>query len=276
MLNLLKTDLKRIFKDKLFLIVCLIGVGLSIFTTGLFAGMEGLIEETLENEIFVFSFDSKSLTFNAFSPLNDFGLILPIFIAIIIYKDFSYGTIRNKIISGNSRMNIYLSILLSTIITISICILGYSLLTFGFSSIFFDYSQVISFGEDFLYFISSLFFAVLCYTFIAVLISFACIIFNNVGIAIVAYFGVAFICTILFSIIGVGINALSSEAGNEVVVSILETINYLNVFNLLGSVIGKGTVYELKEVLFIILSVIFYNSLIISLGIVLFNKKDLK
>ena len=51
MLNLLKTDLKRIFKDKLFLIVCLIGVGLSIFTTGLFAGMEGLIEETLENEI---------------------------------------------------------------------------------------------------------------------------------------------------------------------------------------------------------------------------------
>ena len=103
MINLIKTDTKRILKDKLFLVVCIIALCLSVFMPllykAMFSGME-VVEEDMFAEMFMIS--GKSLFFDSFSAGNNMGLIAPVFIAIIICKDFSQGTIRNKIICGKS------------------------------------------------------------------------------------------------------------------------------------------------------------------------------
>ena len=86
MLNLLKTDLKRVFKDKLFLILCIIAAAFAIFNPlvyKLLFAMVGMVEE-LDMAI-----DAKTLCFTSFSPGNNLGLIMPIFAALVLCKDFS-------------------------------------------------------------------------------------------------------------------------------------------------------------------------------------------
>ena len=101
MKELLKTDLRRMLKDKLFLVAIFIGLGLALFTPLIYKVLVLVLEEAAEMEdIFGMLFTAKGILGTSFAPLNNFGLILPVFLAIIIYKDFSYGTIRNKIISG--------------------------------------------------------------------------------------------------------------------------------------------------------------------------------
>ena len=122
MINLLKVDLKRILKDKLLVIVCIIALVMSLFTPLL---LKGLLVLGLDME-WISSKEGVALGFfsNAFSASSNIGLILPIFIAIIINKDFTYGTIRNKIICGNKRSTIFLSMFISSaIITVAIMII---------------------------------------------------------------------------------------------------------------------------------------------------------
>ena len=85
MLRLIKTDLKRIIKDKLFLITLIIAV--------VFALMNPLIYKLLtvalgfEGEdmgMLGILISSKQLLFSSFSLSNNFGLMLPVFISIII------------------------------------------------------------------------------------------------------------------------------------------------------------------------------------------------
>ena len=52
------------------------------------------MEDMPELDMLGISFTAKSIFFGAFSPNNNFGLMLPVFISIIIFKDFSYGCYR--------------------------------------------------------------------------------------------------------------------------------------------------------------------------------------
>ena len=141
MLNLLKADLKRAVKDKLFFVLLIIA-GVFALTTPLInralfllidiEGEEGI--EMLGLEI-----NAKTIFFSSFSPSNNFGLILPIMVAIILCKDFSQGTMRNKIICGNSRASIYFSLLATCIILMCAFILAQAVVTLLVSLLFFDY-----------------------------------------------------------------------------------------------------------------------------------------
>lgn len=277
MKELLKTDLRRMLKDKLFLVAIFIGLGLALFTPLIYKVLVLVLEEAAEMEdIFGMLFTAKGILGTSFAPLNNFGLILPVFLAIIIYKDFSYGTIRNKIISGKSRVSIYLSLLLSSAIVMTICMLGYALIQFGFASLLLDYSIGVKMVEDLPYIILTLLFGVICYLFITSIIVFLCASFKNVGLAIVLYFGGCFLLTILATITSTAYSAIEMLEGKEALKNVFEFLTNINLFYFLNGVIGYVDEYLNTEIAYIIIDSILFGGLFVLFGILIFKKKDLK
>ncbi len=271
MVNLLKSDLKRMFKDKLFLITCIIGAGFGILTSLLYYGLNFLVDSIEEGMAMFYAKDALAASF---APLNNFGFILPIFICIILNKDFSYGTIRNKIISGHSRTNIYLSLLISTSLLMLATILGYTIINFGVSSILLDYSITTTFSKDIGYILLTILFGLIGYILFSALIVFFCTSMKNAGLAIVLYFGISFFLTIAALAFSISIPMIDEKM--SFLKDFLDVLCNLNIFYLFNNIIGYVDAYEVKEILYIVLDVVVFGGLVSMLGILLFNKKDLK
>ena len=167
MRNLLKTDIQRVLKDRLFMILCIIA--------GAFALVGPLLYKLLFNALEVeemlgmlgMSVNGKSLFFNAFKPGDNFGLVAPILLAVILCKDFSHGTIRNKIICGKSRTSIFFSLFSTALIFICGIMLAHALITLAIALLFFEYQEAAFTWKDFGYLILSVGFEMLVFSFIA-------------------------------------------------------------------------------------------------------------
>ena len=152
MRSLLKADFFALLKSKLTYIVLFICIGFPIFMVlvdlGLAKVILDLTEDIEESPIAIEDmFSSKSITFNAFNLTSNIGLIIPIFVGIITMADIRNGTIRNKVIIGKNRTQIYLSHL---VVAITFCvgmIFISFLMFFGMSNIFFKYGPEVNAAE---------------------------------------------------------------------------------------------------------------------------------
>lgn len=275
MLRLLYTDLKRIVKDKLFLIVCIIGAAFSIITPLIYFAIFSVLGDMSDMELLGFGFTGKTMYFSCFSPGNNFGIILPVFISIIIFKDFSYGTIRNKIISGNSRTSIFISLFLASFISLTCVILAHALLSLGFSLLFTSYQATPFDTKALIYLLESTGFVILGYLFISALISFLSVSMKNMGLTIVSIIAIFMVFVIISSILQVGIIVLDTEE-NKTIVNVLRFLNNINTFNSLTSVIGYGEAYSLKDALYLIISPLVTSGCLGGLGLLVMNKKEIK
>ena len=247
------------------MIVCIIGGAFALVTPLLYKVLFSAIDA---EELLGAVTSAKSIFFEAFLPGSNFGLIVPVLLSIIICKDFSFGTIRNKIIIGKSRVSIFLSMFISSATVLCATVLAHALLTLFISLIFFDYQAGQFTAGDFGYLMLSILFEMLVYIFIAALISFLSVFMKNVGLAIVMYIAINFIFTIIGSIVMVA--SLIAEEKNI----ILEFLHNINIFT--SSLIGTGSSYEFKDIMYIVLTPIIGTSLFVFLGITVFKKKDIK
>ncbi len=273
MYKLLKADLKRVVHDKLFLISCIIG--------GVFA----LIGPLMYKAIFAFMGaddqmlemmgampTAKSMLFQAFLPGGDLGLILPILITIVLCKDFSYGTIRNKIIAGHSRVKIFLSMLITSCIIVCGLMLAQALLSFGVSLIFFEYSSVAFSIGELGYLLASILLEMLVYITICSVVCFLCVFMKNAGASVVMYVGVNFLLTIIGSIFMVSFAFADPE--KKLTYNALKILNNTNIFT--STIIGSGTKYTLEQISYIVIPCVLFTTLFVLLGALVFKKKDLK
>lgn len=274
MSKLIRSDLSRSLRDKLFLITCIIGGAFAMFTPLLFklifAGLGAGFDELTGAYT-----SPKTLFFNAFSPGNNFGLIVPILLGIILYKDFSFGTIRNKIISGYSRREIFLSMFVVCFIMLWSMILLYALFTLVLSIILFGTADTSSNGAAVLYFLESIVFEFLLYLFIAALISWLCATRRNAGMVIVMYVAIMMIFTLVATIIQACIIVLDFDSGSEQTVKILTFFQRINLFYSY-TYIGVGESYSLKDALYLVIPPVIGAGGLLGLGMVKFGKKDLK
>ena len=119
MRGLLKADFKRITKDKLLLVMGILAVAFALLTPLLYALLfsgAGFEDEPLLEVML----PAKNQFFASFSLGNNLGLIAPVLLGIALCKDFSFGTIRNKIIAGKSRKAIYMSLFITCATVISV------------------------------------------------------------------------------------------------------------------------------------------------------------
>lgn len=273
MLKLLKTDLRRVLKDKLFLISCIIGGVFALIGPLMYKAVFAFMGADAEMlEMMGAMPTAKSMLFQAFLPGGDLGLILPILITIVLCKDFSYGTVRNKIIAGNSRVKIFLSMLITSCIIVCGLMLAQALLTFGVSLIFFDYSSTAFSLGEFGYLLLSILLEMLVYITICSIVCFLCVFMKNAGASVVMYVGVNFLLTIIGSIFMVSFAFADPE--NKLTYNILKILNNTNIFT--STIIGNGTKYTLEQLCYVVIPCVLFSSLFILFGLLVFKKKDLK
>lgn len=268
MLNLLKTDLKRVFKDKLFLILCIVAAVFAFFNPlvyKLLFALVGMVEE-LDMTI-----DAKTLCFTSFSPGNNLGLIMPIFAALVLCKDFSQGTVRNKVICGKTRAQIFLSLLITCAIVMCVVMLFHGVLTLLISLLFFEYQATAFTWGSLGYMLLSFGLEILVYVFIAALLSLFIVWSKNAGLAVVLYVAVNFLFVIFGSIVGAAFAFVDPSKWTH---RILEILNDSNLF--MSTVIGSGTSYGWQQLLCVLLPVAIGTTICVLLGIFFFKKKDLK
>ena len=276
MAKLLKVDLKRILKDKLLLVVAIIGVVLALTTPliykfiYLFIGADdtGLLGSLLS---------IKTMFYSSFSLSNNIGFIIPVFLLIIMSKDFSYGTIRNKIISGSSRTNVFLSMFISCSIVIVLAMLAYAALNGLLTVALFSNEMAPITKDGVLYFVLSILFEILIYIFIAALLSFINVFAKNAGLKIILYVALAFGLIMIYSIIQVAMSVLViNGTENQLLMDLLEALLKLNVFYSNAGIIGAVDKYIAEDIIYILVSTILGTGLFVFLGIVSMNKKDIK
>lgn len=282
MLKLIGTDLKRTYKDKLFLVVCILGVVFSLMSPLLYKfiaqmGMEGVSGQEADsfNELISSYMSAKKMFFEAFLPSSNFGLIMPVLVSIIVCKDFSFGTIRNKIICGYSRVKIFFSLFFTSAAVICSVMLLHAFLTLGISLIFFDYQTAPVQSGDILYFLISVLLEILVYVFISALVSYLCVSMKNVGLVIVMYVAINFLLTIIDSILLIGTQVLQYEYAERNAYKVMEFLRKINLFSS-TSLIGSSTSYTVGEVLYTAIPAVIGSALLIICGILVLRKKDIK
>lgn len=269
MLNMLKTDLRRIFKDKLFLVICIICGVFALLTPLLLYAVGSIAGDAAQ--MLGMGMDAKTLFFQAFNPVNDFGLVASVLFCIILCKDYSQGTVRNKIISGKSRSAVFLSALISCTIVLCGIMLVYAFLTLGVSLLLFEYQATPFTANDFGYAVVTLIFKLLTFVVVSALITFLSVSMKNAGLCIVMYIAI----TMLFSIIGASFSmVIPTVLDNEPLKLFLEFMVKSNVF--LSTVTGNGTTYSAVDVAVVLISHALYFALFFVLGLVAIKKKDIK
>lgn len=275
--NLLKADFRRVMKDKLLLVMGILAVAFAVVTPLLYTViLAGLDIDGNDMEIgMLFQFNAKSQFFAAFSLGNNLGLIVPVLIAIVLCKDFSFGTVRNKIIAGNCRRNIFLSLFISCAVVLTAVMLLHAFITLAVSRCFFDYQQTPFTFADFWYFLESLCLEILVLLFVASMLSWLCASMKNVGLVIVLYIAIAFVCILIGTILQTVITVMEFVESDESVLSVLRFVSRINMFNV-SSQIGTGTHYALKDILYIVVPSTVGIVGFLGLGFLKFRKKDLK
>ncbi len=270
MRNLIKIDLKRLLKDKLFLVLAIIGLVLAIISPLLnkviFTGL-GADEEIMG----LLNISGKSLFFGSFSLGNNFGLIAPIFIAIVLFKDFSQGTVRNKVICGKTRVQIFLSAFISSTIVLFAVVLAHALISLALSCALFGYQATPFTIGDFGYLILSIFFELLVYISISAFITLICMTMKNMGLVIVVYVATAMVLSLLDGIFTVALAFMENG-------TLYDVFTFLTKINVFGASypVGASTAYTFPDLMYSIFTPIIAGSAWVALGLLAFKRKDLK
>ena len=108
MLNLLKADFFRVLRTKIVYISMIVAVGLPLFIAGVLALTEASAASLMDPEMAATpSYMGDTLIANTFSPIMSFSFVFAIFPVIVVIMDFGNGTVRNKVIHGYTRHQIF-------------------------------------------------------------------------------------------------------------------------------------------------------------------------
>jgi len=274
MVELIKSDFRRVLKDKLFMVVCILAAAFALITPLLYKAIFSSLDPSME-AMMAGTVLAKDNFFSAFSLGNNFGFVMPFLLAIVLCKDFSHGTVRNKVISGHSRTSIFLSLYTVCATVMWVLTLLHALLTLFVSLMFFEYQGSPFLASDFVYLLESLCYEMLVFLCLAAFVSWLCVSMKNVGLVIVLYAAASLGLTMISAILQVGIWALSSDSGSANTVEVLEFIQRINIFNSY-MYIGNGTSYTLKDVAYNVLVPVIGTAGLLGWGTLKFNRKDLK
>lgn len=202
MSDLLRADFYRAKKDIILFIALILVVFFALSTPALYLLLEKLIKDSL-SEIggagLGISFSGKFVFMSTLSVTNNIGLILPVLIGILVCRDFSTGTVRNKIIAGHSRLQVYLSLLISAVSIGATLFLIYSLLMLALGSLLLGYGSAFTFGE-FIYILKVLLMGTLMFSAMISIGIFFAAATRSIGITIVLQIALGMVIAILGSI----------------------------------------------------------------------------
>lgn len=122
MISIIKASVFKLFRDKTFMVTMIIGGGMIVLMSLLYYAIGTL---------------SGNYVFLACTaPGSNFTLTIPINLIVFTVGEFTYGTIRNKIIAGINKTKIYLGLFITGLIFTFILLTAYVSLMVAVGSIF--------------------------------------------------------------------------------------------------------------------------------------------
>ncbi|MBO7573752.1 MAG: hypothetical protein J6T25_03145 [Bacilli bacterium] len=278
--RLFKAFIFKIRRDVTFKITLIVGAGIAVFITLLYL----ILQNALPDEFA----DTKLLTgptmlLNSFSPVQNFGIAIPVNLISFTCLEFTQGTIRNKIIAGNSKFKIYASLCLSGLIFAFALIIVYAAICTGLGSIFggFDLSQPIALmtGQkayiDGIFILKYLLIVVVVYISVVSFAIFMATSFRNIGPCIPIVMITLMVCYLSVTIIA----SISNDPRVDVsgVKAVLKIINPLYALSGGMEIDSAAKAYIPNGTLIAaIINNLVYAGLFFTAGSLLFKKRDVK
>ncbi len=264
MLKTIKLDLITILRDKLFIVMASIVLGISLLNPLIYKGLaiwaaniEGLGGQLMVN--------AKAFAFLSFAMSGGASLVVMVFLPIIVYKQYSNGIVRNKIIYGRSRTEIYFSLLISMFVVAFAVLFVSSMAAFALSLTLFPYSSAeVNVGDEIAGFFVSLFFEMLIVFFEVSLTAMFVVGLKSVALSIVIPVAGASIFSLLGSIVATTAPGSTLE----------QVVRYVDVYYLAEHI--AITKYELGTFIALFITPVCYAALFTVLGWIIFKKKDIK
>ncbi len=277
MRNLIRAFFFKLSKDWTFRITMFIGLGLSVFMTLLYLLLDHWMDMGTGEAVFC---TGQSLFLTSLSPAQNFGIAVPINLITFTVMEFSHGTIRNKIIAGNSKGKIYLSLLLSGLTFTFLLMIAYVGLSTGLASIFGGFKMdgnvigglSIMSKMSFEYFWKILVLAILAYALITFTAVFFASIFRSIGPCIPVVVILIFAAYLSASILAPMATLLDGlKTANDV-------LRIINPFYSLGSSTTVDDVLTITNEAFLteIINTAIYSAIFIVGGFLIFKKQDVK
>ncbi len=288
MVRLFTAFLFKLRKDATFKVTLIIGAGVAIFMCLLYFAIDMYAGANYK------AFTGQTMLINSLSPVQNFGFAIPINLISFICLEFTQGTIRNKIIAGNSKFKIYASLFLSGLVFAFALIIAYAGICTGIGAIFggFDLSKytLVNLGFpaviDWKFIVKTLIIYCLIYVFVTSFAVFVATTFRVVGPAIP-------VVTVTLMLAFFGAYLVTFEmSNNETVLNILKFADPLyapvgaNMEYFYETVIIEGqeqnvivnTVAYYDQLTFIgsFVSTITYSAIFFAAGAIEFVKRDVK
>lgn len=102
MISIIKASIYKLLKDWTFRITMIIGLGLAALLLTI-NGITGTL-------------DGDTMMISSVSPAQNFGLTVPINLIVFTVGEFTFGTLRNKIIAGHSKFKLYVGLFITGLI----------------------------------------------------------------------------------------------------------------------------------------------------------------
>lgn len=278
--KLFKAFFFKLSKDLTFRITLIIGLALAVVLSLIYFGIDVLAsgEDGIQHNMCT----GQSMFFNSISPAQNFGIAIPVNLITFTVLEFTQGTIRNKIITGNSKTKIYFTLFFTGLIFTLSLLFAYVGLCVGLGSIFggFDINGTIvgstSLGGhiDATYFVRMLVITLLVYLSITAFTIFFATLFRNIGPCIPVV--IVMIMMLYFS--GMIASLMKDTEGTEVFVNVMKYVNpmyALNDASILDSM--KGTLAMADDTF--IASIVnnsIYTIIFLLGGWLVFRKRDVK
>ncbi len=274
MIRLLKADIYRVLKNRLTLVALILCLAFPLLIVLLYAGMQGLIQFGLEADEEGLLFNANSIIGSVYSLTNNLGLVIPAFAGILVCSDYTNGTLRNKVIAGNRRTEIYLSHLIVSILFSVVLISIYAGSTAGLALIFFPFAKDPSANifRDILYFVAN---GTMSFIFMATVSTLFAMILRNIAPTIIFTIVVA----VMLMTIGSIVMLIDYEPYKYAVFLIPGfTSNFLNLRPISLVALLSDSVQSSPDIMFLegMFSYLLFGVLHTVLGLIVFVKRDIK
>lgn len=260
--QLLRSDFFKMLKSKMTIVMLILAIAMPALIVLMYVGINGLAGALGDESEAIKSLISiKTMVGSSYSLSNNMGMVIPIFSGLLVGFDMNNGTLRNKVISGHKREQIYASHLIVSAIFNIIAISLFTLATFLFSLIFFKYGVPFTKAEaiNVLYYIIT---GTLGFIFVACFTTLIATTTKSNALIVVI--------TIVFSLL------------SGIVLSIITMIDYSKIkyiIYLIPMFVNNeymlGTITHMMFILGSV-SLVVVSALLTVLGMHLFKKKDLK
>lgn len=305
MSNLLKSDMLRFLKSKQFLVCAILSLSIAILLpiisyasthwfNSFVISVSSLDEDPDLAKLLVYAKDfsftnfgfqfkmlvhsSDNQTLNLSSMFNIPFILSVIMFSILTARDFTYGTIRNKIITGKSRLEIYCSLFITLFVFMFSTAFISNICGFALASIIFPFAESgWSFGENVGNLFISLGFIILIYLFVC---SFICAFAVGVGktaLAIVFSMLLALFGYMLVSfepLVDLLIQGFNNDGKLSFIMDIIRSVRIMNPFITAEACNLDG--FKYYELIGYFVFPVIYIALLNGFGILIFYKRDLK